>query len=182
MKALIDSDRKARRGKNQYTAQTFVTDSLKQCSWCDEIKPHSAFHKDKNNKHGRGLAYYCKDCALANTRAYHNKQIAENNIEYIRKKRSSRYKCMHGISLVEFEQRLKEQDYKCAICKITLDGFGQGTHMDHCHKSNKIRDILCTNCNRGLGHFQENEDNLMAAIKYLQAHKSDGSSKEGRSL
>ena len=116
------------------------------------------------------------------SQAYHRKQIEINNVEYIRAKRSSRYKLQHKISLDEFESRLKAQNNKCKICGIHLESSGYTTHMDHDHKTGKLRDILCTNCNRGLGHFHDNTEILMEAIKYLQSHTDNGNQKEGRCL
>jgi hypothetical protein len=40
--------------------------------------------------------------------------------------------------------------------------------VDHCHNTGKIRGILCTKCNTGLGSFKDNIELLMNAIKYLK--------------
>ncbi len=53
----------------------------------------------------------------------------------------------------------------CAIC-----GHGEGLHIDHDHKTGKIRKRLCGNCNRGLGVFQENPGLLREAALYLERH------------
>jgi len=176
--ALVDAERKG--GANKYTAYTYVTDTEKRCSRCKEIKTHSEFHKDKKNIHGRGLAYYCKKCANSKSRE-HTKRHA-HELEYKHKKKGAYIKNRFQISLQEYQERLKAQDYKCAICKINLPESGYFTHLDHCHGSGKIRKFLCTNCNRGLGHFQDNMEFLMEAIKYLQAHTENGTQKEGRCL
>jgi hypothetical protein len=39
--------------------------------------------------------------------------------------------------------------------------------IDHCHKTGKIRGLLCKNCNQGLGQFKDNIDLLLSAAKYL---------------
>ncbi len=182
MNALIDGDRQKKKGRNQYTAACYVTDTHKKCSLCALIKEHSEFHRDSKNLYGRGLAYYCKSCANRKSRENHAKRVLQNDTEYKRTKRDSYYKNKHGITLDDFENRLKIQQNLCAICKVSLSSAGTHTHLDHDHDTNELRGILCTNCNRGLGHFKDSESNLMAAIKYLQAHKSDGSSKEGRCL
>jgi hypothetical protein len=43
--------------------------------------------------------------------------------------------------------------------------------IDHDHKNNKIRGLLCAICNQALGLFKDNIKNLQEAIKYLEEHK-----------
>lgn len=56
-----------------------------------------------------------------------------------------------------------KQKGKCAICKIDMTSLC----IDHCHKTNKIRGLLCNPCNLGLGNFKDNPKYLKKAIKYL---------------
>ena len=166
---LIDADRKNRRGRNKYTADSFISDTHKKCSWCDEIKTHSEFHKDKKNIYGKGLAYYCKICANEKSKALHNSR--KDDIEYKRSKADANYKTKYNLSLIEREQMLKDQDCKCAICQVELKSIGGHTHTDHDHATGKVRALLCTNCNRGLGHFQDNPQIIQNAINYLSKFK-----------
>jgi hypothetical protein len=160
---------------NQFNNPQKVTDTHKSCSYCNEMKLFSEFHNDKTNTKGNGRAYYCKQCANALTREHNAKH--KNNPDYARRKKNSSVKRVYGIDLETYHNKLIAQDCKCAICKTHLPMSGHLTHLDHDHKTGKLRDFLCTNCNRGLGHFQDNEDILMAAIKYLQAHTEDGTQK-----
>ena len=41
-------------------------------------------------------------------------------------------------------------------------------HIDHNHKTNEIRGILCHNCNVAVGTFFENVIIINNAVKYLQ--------------
>ncbi len=41
--------------------------------------------------------------------------------------------------------------------------------VDHCHKTGKIRGLLCASCNGGLGLFKDNPQALANAILYLKA-------------
>jgi hypothetical protein len=56
----------------------------------------------------------------------------------------------------------KAQGGICDICKER-----PATHLDHCHTTGKIRGLLCTQCNTGLGMFFDRTDVLRAAIDYL---------------
>jgi hypothetical protein len=51
---------------------------------------------------------------------------------------------------------------KCEIC-----GTKTKLTVDHCHKINKLRGVLCANCNSGLGQFKDNPTLLRKAIGYL---------------
>ena len=48
---------------------------------------------------------------------------------------------------------LKQQNNVCAICKkqetFELRGAKHSLAIDHCHKTAKIRGLLCRNCNQG---------------------------------
>lgn len=56
-----------------------------------------------------------------------------------------------GIRLAweEFLQMLAAQDHKCAICAGPLTP--KSTHVDHCHRTGKVRGALCSRCNAGIG-------------------------------
>lgn len=79
------------------------------------------------------------------------------------------FKYNYGITLDEYADKLKAQNNCCAICGTQHLETNQVTrlHIDHCHKSKKIRGLLCTNCNKGLGHFHDNIEILKQAINYL---------------
>lgn len=44
----------------------------------------------------------------------------------------------------------------------------QKLYIDHCHKTNQVRGLLCFSCNSALGHFKDNVESLKKAIKYLK--------------
>ena len=67
----------------------------------------------------------------------------------------------------EHDQLLADQGGKCAICGAT-EPASTTWHVDHDHKTGRIRGLLCLHCNVGLGHFKDSETNLIAAAKYLE--------------
>ena len=82
------------------------------------------------------------------------------------KAKNNELKKMFGITLKEYNEMLEKQNHTCAIC----DGeekFNGSLAVDHCHSTGKIRGLLCTNCNRGIGHLKDSISNLQSAIEYL---------------
>lgn len=77
----------------------------------------------------------------------------------------------HGISAVEYEGMLLKQAGKCAICSGPPNGKDPYFHVDHCHKTGKIRELLCSVCNTGLGSLQDSVNVISRAIAYLQHHE-----------
>jgi|DEB0MinimDraft_3_1074331.scaffolds.fasta_scaffold60946_3 hypothetical protein len=123
-----------------------------KCSNCEQWLDTSCYSKDKSQS--TGISYQCKKC---------NKQ----------KVRKSNIKTKYGITEEQFLRMLEEQDHKCAICEKDLivdimeNSYETRPNIDHCHTTGKIRGMLCTQCNTGLGKFYDNPELLAKAIEYL---------------
>lgn len=74
----------------------------------------------------------------------------------------------YGISMQEFDELLQMQNNSCAICNKSIEALRRRMNIDHCHDTNKVRGILCTGCNTGLGHLGDNIEGLEKAIQYLK--------------
>lgn len=80
-----------------------------------------------------------------------------------------------GITLAEYEAMGDAQGWRCAICNSMettkdKDGGPRSMPVDHDHSTGKIRALLCTQCNRGLGMFTDSIEKLRAATAYLEKH------------
>jgi len=83
--------------------------------------------------------------------------------------RDNMLKRSYGITQSDYEDLLKRQNGKCAICGLLEEKHrSKVLNVDHNHKTKKVRGLLCNNCNRGLGHLKDSIKNLKKAIKYLE--------------
>ena len=73
----------------------------------------------------------------------------------------------YGINLNTYYAMLKAQEHTCAICQVALEPHGKNTCVDHCHKTKKVRGILCNFCNLGIGYLREDPKLLDNAKEYL---------------
>lgn len=75
----------------------------------------------------------------------------------------------YGISNEHYNRMLEEQSGVCAICgRDDLSEKGKCLAVDHCHKTNKIRGLLCSRCNLGMGIFEDSIVKLQQVIEYLR--------------
>jgi hypothetical protein len=84
--------------------------------------------------------------------------------------KETRYR-KYGITGKEVEDIFIKQDSRCGICRKKLHLNTRDCHIDHDHKTNKVRGILCMKCNLGLGSFRDNPKFLKLAISYLTLTK-----------
>lgn len=80
-----------------------------------------------------------------------------------------------GITLEQYRQMSTAQNHKCAICdshETAVDAKGAERFMavDHCHKTGKIRALLCSACNKALGGFKDDSNLLIKAAKYIKKY------------
>lgn len=120
------------------------------CTKCKQEKPSTDFFK--NGKHkitGKLVRARCKICCITKEDS-----------------RKASLKRRYGISLEFYNIVLKDQDNSCAICKTTDPGY-ESFCVDHCHKTGKIRGLLCRKCNIAIGHLQDDPILCIRASKYL---------------
>lgn len=78
---------------------------------------------------------------------------------------NAHYYTKYRITKIDKAEMLEKQGNKCLICNDDID-FTTG-FVDHCHKTKRVRGLLCRKCNFGLGFFNDDIDLLQKAIFYL---------------
>jgi hypothetical protein len=74
----------------------------------------------------------------------------------------------YGLTMDRFNAMLEDQNYACAICGAQkTENRKFFPVVDHCHKTKKVRGLLCSGCNLGLGKFKDDSRLLLRAIHYL---------------
>lgn len=82
----------------------------------------------------------------------------------------------YGISEDEYKEIAESQNNVCAICKQTETSVYRGQvrllAVDHDHKTGKVRALLCSKCNIGLGLFRDNPELLIVAAAYITGNET----------
>lgn len=101
-----------------------------------------------------------------------SKQQKKFYIENPERVNAVRRKCVYGISDNEFKDLIKSQNDLCCICKKVM-GNTFDRVVDHDHKTNKVRGLLCRKCNCALGLFGDDQEKLKSALVYLERFNSN---------
>ena len=153
----------------------------KKCTRCKKELTKDLFYSRK--KDGKEIWYYCcKKCTLEYAKQRrlkgNNREIAKACSKQWRKDNPERerfvreqwkIKDRYNITLAEYDVLLESQVGICAICG-GVNTNNNRLCVDHCHKSLKVRGLLCHSCNRGLGNFNDDIKLLSKAIKYLKEY------------
>ena len=82
--------------------------------------------------------------------------------------REDRLKRLYGITVVDYERMFEAQGGLCKLCgQPPNNRWGKLLAVDHCHRTNRVRGLLCDKCNKGLGQFDDSPELLKKAIQYL---------------
>jgi hypothetical protein len=124
---------------------------MKLCCVCNKTLPFSNFHKRTLKTGNISYQAKCKECSTTIRRQYYKPH------EFMRRK----------FKLTEDQYNNLMKNENCQICNVELTK----KCIDHCHSSNKVRGVLCNNCNTALGLVGDNVSILSEMIKYLQKHQ-----------
>lgn len=134
---------------------------MKECTKCLKKLPQSEFSfYTKENR----FASKCRNCKSLYQKSYYKQNL---NLY-----RSRKLRINFNISLETYENIYKDQLGVCAICKKN-NLSGMRLAVDHDHKTGTIRGLLCLKCNRGLGCFEDQDELLVAAAKYLEKSRAN---------
>ena len=138
---------------------------MKRCLICKEEKSKEEFRSQ-----GKYLSSYCRPCNNEKQRQYRAENREKSNnysklYKHTDKCRDKMLKKTYGISLEDYNNLLKSQNNCCTICK-SRDNIRLS--VDHCHKTGKVRGLLCGRCNRVIGLMGENKKWLQNAVLYLE--------------
>lgn len=142
----------------------------KICCRCKSIFSLKYFSRDSGNKDG--LRSYCRACQKEYKKKYleNNKQKVKKAAKKYReknKKESYRWDNIwqkYRLRENDFNALMEEQNGLCKICEKKL----VSPHIDHCHITEKVRGVLCANCNTGLGKLGDTSESLYKAYLYLK--------------
>ena len=125
-------------------------------------------HSDATTK-SSGSSEYHREYYRKNKEACKARQLRYNaSPKGINTRRESWLKKEYGISVEDYDALLLKQENKCAICDIHQMELKKSFDVDHCHKTNKVRGLLCNCCNQAIGLFKDSPENVKRAIEYLR--------------
>jgi len=139
--------------------------TTKVCTTCKEEKPVEKFNPDSRYK--SGYRSQCDQCR-------YDRQWRVRLGGLLRNK--------YGITIDQYEEMNKQQQYVCAICfrserrrnrkknplHVHRQDQPQRLAVDHDHNTGKVRGLLCQSCNTALGTLDHDVKLLQAAIDYLR--------------
>lgn len=137
---------------------------IKTChnkKYCDNCKYKTSYYSS-----GKRKADYIKNKELYKTYYINKREI------YLYNARTNTLLKKYRMTREDVIIMLKKQNNKCVICGCELKK-GRCTHIDHNHRTKKVRGILCLNCNVGLGKFNDSIHLLQKAISYLDEHDDE---------
>lgn len=94
-------------------------------------------------------------------------------------KRSGRYLLKrYNLTKTEYNKLYQKQNSQCDICGCLCENYFDESalsreifYVDHCHKTGKVRGLLCSKCNSMIGFCDDNIEILLSGIKYLRKNK-----------
>lgn len=143
--------------------------TFKRCTKCDCEKPTTEFNADlRRTDSVMSRCKTCRNAANKNWKArnpdYETDRYRKNPIGHRERHLIRKY----GVTLSDYDAMFVRQLGCCAICgKKQARAFD----VDHCHDTKIVRGLLCTNCNRMIGHSADSPERLRRAAGYLESSR-----------
>lgn len=172
-------------------------EGFKRCTECDDLKPLSEFHKLRSNAKKVGLRSVCKQCALHIRQGYKKsvtwrsrtakrcmrcRQVKDIATGFASSRKVNCLECNKSATDRRFVRRLlykfkiTYEQYlaapihgkdSCDICGASAPAH-KSLAIDHCHKTGRIRGLLCDACNTGIGFLGDDEERILKAYEYIR--------------
>lgn len=130
----------------------------------DYIQYHKKYREGLDSEK---VARYMKKWKTEN-REKHNANCAEWRKGNPGSRKATYLKYEYGLTMESYQQMLGDSGGLCAICKQPFNLDKHEPCVDHDHETNCVRGLLCQQCNKSLGGFNDNVETLLNAVEYLR--------------
>lgn len=155
---------KARTKEYQKKNKEKITKQRKEYDSRPEVIARRKAYKQKPEVKERMKEYNSRPEVIARRKKYTTKYSFENQLK------------KYGLTTKYYYRMLKQQGGVCAICgnneTIKQNGKVINLAVDHCHKTGKVRGLLCGRCNLTLGILKEDISLLYNYVEYLKQHSN----------
>lgn len=117
----------------------------KRCGGCGDLREAACYQRRALSVDG--FQNRCKKCTA---------MVAKEN--------------RYGMARGQYNAMVKAQEGKCAICGWQSSPKDP-LHVDHDHKTGRVRGMLCSRCNMALGSVEDDTSLLGSMIEYLKRGK-----------
>jgi hypothetical protein len=133
----------------------------RECRKCGKVLPLDQFALNKLCREGR--TWECKPCKAANTQAWRNKNPDKD--------RAVKNLRLYNLTPDQYEAMVLSQGSGCASrCGRAPAKGKKYLSVDHCHKSGRVRGLLCHGCNFAVGFCNDDPTLLRTLADYLERH------------
>lgn len=122
---------------------------------------------ENSRKRGRKWYYKHHEENKLNSAKY-AKEWRQNNPEKRKTIKRRHDLKKYGITEEQYEDMVLHQLGVCAICEKEQKDNSRRLDIDHCHKTGKVRGLLCSKCNTALGLLNEELELFNKAVNYLR--------------
>jgi Autographiviridae endonuclease VII len=150
-----------------------VIEGQKLCPRCERRFPMAHFYRCNSKK--EWISSVCIACTRRYNREWNvanRERLAElqktwtaENPEAVKRHVFTQQLKKYGMTIEDYEVMLKKQGGRCALCRRKAGK--RRLAVDHCHRTNRVRGLLCAPCNMGIGCFGDDPDLLGRVIAYL---------------
>lgn len=151
--------------------ETLRASGNQRCCRCGVIQPLSEFVRSKRTTSGAGSS--CRACENARRQKKNRTPIQQRADE--RAQFEANIRSSYGISVEDWARLFHLQRGLCAVCgDVLIHDRQRGVNVDHCHRTGRIRGLLCHYCNKAAGLVRDRPAIAAALAAYLR-NTSDGS-------
>ena len=97
----------------------------------------------------------------------------KNNPEKVKLTKRKNMLKKYGVTIESYDQMLSKQNHSCNICLKHESEFDIRLSVDHCHKTGRVRGLLCQACNTMLGKWKDDKEKFERAAAHLTAAPLD---------
>lgn len=126
---------------------------MKKCLGCSVEKEDDNFYMQKSGH----LYPYCKPCNTTKSREWKRNNKEKHYLNKLKEK--------FKMTPEQHKTLLDSHFNRCGICG--KQESSRRLSVDHCHKTNVVRGILCRRCNLGISYFDDDINLFKSAMTYL---------------